>query len=180
MSPPERPADNIGVVPAGSFNVTRGGPGASWSRACAAASSIAPRSNERTDGFCGDTAATEDDNPISHPDDLLRVVTDQDHRDPLRREVGDDAMDFRLCPDVNTPRRFVKNEDSRRWNQPFRQEHLLLVPAGEGVGQLLDSRCDDPHPGCEVPGDVRLLRTVDDAKSIGEVPEDRERFVRAN
>ena len=133
-----------------------------------------------TDGFGGDTAATEDDDPISHPDDLLRIVANQNNRDPLGRQVGDDAMDFRLCPDVNTSRRFVKNEDSRRWNQPFRQEHLLLVSAGEGVRQLLDSRCDDPHPGCEVPGDLRLLRTIDDAKSIGEVPEDRERFVRAN
>src|SRR5260221_11399727 len=89
-------------------------------------------------------------------------------------------MDFRLGLAVNAWRRFVKDEHLWRWNQPVRQQPHLLVAAGEGVGQLLDSRCDNSHPTSEIPGDLRLLRAVDDAKSVGQLPKDRERRVRAN
>src|SRR5271157_2026952 len=136
---------------------------------------------ERTPGgFGGDTAAAKDDDPISHADYFLRFVANEDNCDPLSRQVGDDPMDFRLCSDVNASRRLIEYEDSWRWNQPFRQQHLLLVSSGEGIGQLLDSSCDDSHPSSEVPGDLPLLRAVDDPKSIGELSKDRERFVRAN
>src|SRR5208283_134322 len=80
----------------------------------------------------------------------------------------------------NASRRFIENEDSWRWDQPFRQQHFLLVSAGEGISQLLDSSCDDSHPSGEVPGDLPLLRAVDNAKSIGELSKDRKGFVRAN
>ena len=46
------------------------------------------------DGFGGDPTAAKDDDPISHPDYFLRVVANEDNRDPLSRQVGDDPMDF--------------------------------------------------------------------------------------
>src|SRR5258708_5199499 len=126
-----------------------------------------------TGGFSGDMPAAEDNDSIGHPDHLPRIVANEDNSEPLSCQMGDDSMDFRLGPDVNTSRRFVKDEHLWRWNQPFRQQHLLLVAAGEGVRQLLDSRCDNSHPTSEIPGDLRLLRAVDDAKSVGQLPKDR-------
>ena len=69
-----------------------------------------------TDGLGSDPAAAKDDDPIGHPDDLLGVVANEDDRDPLDRQLRNDAMDFRLCSDVNASCRFVKNEDSWGWN----------------------------------------------------------------
>jgi len=75
---------------------------------------------QRADRFGCDTATAKNDNPIGHPDHLLSVVANEDDRDPLGRKMGDDAMDFRFCPDVYTSCRLVENENSRGWNQPFR------------------------------------------------------------
>ena len=57
------------------------------------------------DRFGGDTPAAKDDDPIGHPNDFLRIVADQDDGHSLGRQLGNDAMDFRLGPDINASRR---------------------------------------------------------------------------
>ena len=89
-------------------------------------------------------------------------------------------MDFRLCPDINATRRLVEDEDPWGGNQPFCQQYLLLVAARERVRLLLDSGCDNSHPGRKITGDLRLRRTVDESETVRELPEDRERLVRTN
>src|SRR5262249_45615939 len=86
----------------------------------------------------------------------------------------------RFCPDVNASCRFVKNKNSWGWNQPFRQQHLLLVAARDGVRQLLYSSCHDSRQAGEFLGNLRFSHPVDKAKSVSKLTQDRERLVRAN
>jgi hypothetical protein len=51
-----------------------------------------------------DPAPSKNNDSIRHPDYLLRVVANEDNGDSLGRQIGDEAMDFRLCSDVNTSR----------------------------------------------------------------------------
>src|SRR6516225_2137822 len=94
--------------------------------------------------------------------------------------MGNDAMDFCFCPDVNTSCWLVENENSWGRNQPFRQQDLLLVAAGDGIRQLLDSGCHDSRPLSEVLGDLHFPRPVDQAEAGGELTQNRKRLVRTN
>src|SRR6202030_2701216 len=95
-------------------------------------------------------------------------------------QLGNDAMDLRLCPDINATRRLVEDENSRGRYQPFCQQYLLLIAAREGIRLLLDSGGDDSHPGRKITGDLRLPHSVDQSETVRELPEDRERLVCTN
>ena len=53
------------------------------------------------------------------------------HRQPVLGELADELLDLGLGADVDAPGRFVEDEQPRREREPAREQHLLLVAAGE-------------------------------------------------
>ena len=176
------PARAAAVVSSRTGHAARDGPDASRPcDACAAASSIASRSNAPRVELGRDAAAAKDQDAIGHRHHLLGIVADQDDGDPLGRQMRDDAVDLRLGADVDAARRLVEDEDARRRDQPFGQQHLLLVAAGERAGQLLDAGRDDAHARRRSRAAISAsARAVDQAEPAGEAAQHRQRLVGAD
>ena len=47
------------------------------------------------------------------------------------RQLAHNGIDFRFCADVDALRRFIHNQDFRRIQKPFAQNHFLLIAAGQ-------------------------------------------------
>ena len=58
---------------------------------------------------------------------------------PGRGELRDDAMDLDLGADVDAARRLVEDQHPRLRGQPLAEHDLLLVPAGQRAGELVDA-----------------------------------------
>ena len=69
--------------------------------------------------------------PVAHPEGLLEVAGDEHDGAPLVRDVADEAVDLLLRPDVDAPGGFVEEEDVGVGGEPFGDDHLLLIAAGE-------------------------------------------------
>ena len=60
-------------------------------------------------------------------DDLFELGGDEEHGDPLARELADERLDLRLGADVDPARRIVEDEDPRVEAQHPGEQHLLLI-----------------------------------------------------
>ena len=69
------------------------------------------------------------------PEDLGHLAGDQQRRRDLRRRAVGSACRSRPCPDVDTTRRFVEQQQARAAKEPASQHDLLLVAAGQGAGE---------------------------------------------
>ena len=61
-------------------------------------------------------------------------VSEDDTRIPIPSFAAprQEPVDLRLGPDVHATGRFVEHEDARITREPFPEDDLLLVPAGQG------------------------------------------------
>src|SRR5450432_310914 len=96
----------------------------------------------------GEPALMEDHDPVGHGQDLGQVARDQDDSETGSRQLGDDPMDLHLGANVDPPGGFVEDQDTRLRPKPLGQDYFLLVAAGQGTDELVDTG----HP------DVELLR----------------------
>ena len=69
----------------------------------------------------------------ARPEHLLELGRDQQDRHPVRGERVDQLVDRALCADVDAARRLVRDQHARSTEEPLREQHLLLVSAGERV-----------------------------------------------
>ncbi len=88
-------------------------------------------------------------------------------------------MDLRLGADVDAAGGLVHDQHPRLRGDPFGQDHLLLVSAGELPDRLLGSPGPDAEAGDRIRGQGSLPRAVDE-KGPGDALEDRERQVLAH
>ena len=82
---------------------------------------------------------------VGDADDLRQFGADDQHRRAVLREFVDDAVDLRLGADIDAARRFVQDQHLRLGLQQARQQHLLLVAAGQGADRRLRPGHADVH-----------------------------------
>ena len=94
---------------------------------------------------------------------------------PLVRKLVDDPVDFGLGADVDAARRLVEDQDLRADLEPARQQHLLLVAAGEAADRDDGARRADAER-LETPcwrGSARPCRRLSTPPSAGVAAEAR-------
>ena len=128
----------------------------------------------------GDGApVAQHEDPIGAFDDLLELRGNHQHAEALVGEFLDERLDLGLGADVDAARRLVEDEQLGVGAQPARQQHLLLVAAGQLADLLLGARGLDRQARDEPVDDRALARLVDDA-GAGESRQQRERDVLAH
>ncbi len=117
----------------------------------------------------GDPALAEDQDAVTHADQLGQFGRDQDDREALAREIGDQAVDLGLGLDVDALGRLVQDQNPGCRRQPLGEHDLLLVAAGEGLDRLVVAAEAEPEPlerrldqcelapGVDQPGHDRLV-----------------------
>ena len=85
-------------------------------------------------------AVAQNEDAVRALDDLLELRRDHQHAEPLVGELADQRLDLGLGADVDAACRLVENQQLRIGAEPARQQHLLLVAAGELADLLLDAR----------------------------------------
>ena len=85
----------------------------------------------------GHPAFAHDDDAVAHAQDFGQLRRDHDDRLAFPSELVHQGVDFALGPDVDAARGLVENEDVAVADEPFRDDHLLLVAAGQVPQQLL-------------------------------------------
>ena len=83
------------------------------------------------------------DDAVGQPQHLVELGGDEQHRDAVVGEGGDEALDLRLGADVDAAGGLVEEQQLGRRQQPAGEQHLLLVAAGEvGDDRLRVGRAD--------------------------------------
>ena len=118
---------------------------------------------------------------MAHADQLGQLGRDQDDREALAREIGDQRVDLGLGLHVDALGRLVQDQHAGRRRQPLGEHDLLLVAAGERLDRLVVAAEAEPEPlerrlhqrelapGVDQPGHGRLVD-----RRQGRVGEDRE------
>ena len=81
--------------------------------------------------FAGDAAIAHDDDTVAHTEDLRHFRRNEDDRDPFLFQAVHDVVNFNLCGNIDTARRFVEDDHTGITGQPFTHNDLLLVAAGQ-------------------------------------------------
>src|SRR3954466_13367609 len=100
----------------------------------------------------GNMSCAHHDDAVADADDLGQVGRDDENRGARLREIVDDRIDLGLGADVDAARRLVKDQDLRADREQPRQQHFLLVAAGEPAGGNTDIRSTDAEPRARAPG----------------------------
>ena len=80
-------------------------------------------------------AFIHDHDPVGHAENFGQIRGNHDDGLSLARKLGNEMVNFLLGADVNAACRLVENQNVHIARQPLRQNHLLLVAAGEAVGR---------------------------------------------
>ncbi len=96
--------------------------------------------------FSGDPALAQDEDAVTHADQLGQLGGDENDREALAREIGDQRVDLGLGLHVDALRRLVQDQHPGRCRQPLRQHDLLLIAAGEGPDGLVVAAEAQPQP----------------------------------
>ena len=107
----------------------------------------------RSLGAMRDLAIAHDEDAVAEADRLLESVGSQNDREALTGEGANEFVDLLLRADVEAARRVIEDEDSGLGVQPFRQNDLLLVAAGEVEAERIDAGRADFQPVDPVRGD---------------------------
>src|SRR5260370_40368124 len=76
-------------------------------------------------------ALVHDRDAITDPDDLLHVAGDHQYRDAPVSEAPQHIVDLLFGPDVDAARRLVKDQHFWPHREPFGEDDLLLIAAGQ-------------------------------------------------
>ena len=95
----------------------------------------------------GDAAPfAQHEDPIRAFEHFLEFGGNHQHAEPVLGELLDDALDLRLGADVDAARRLVEDQQLRVHREPAREQHLLLVAAGELADRLIGPGAFDAEP----------------------------------
>ena len=81
--------------------------------------------------LAGHPAFAEGDDPIGHRHHFRQIGGDHNHRHALFRHVKQHLVHFRFGPHVDAARRLIDDQHPRVERHAAREDHLLLVAAGE-------------------------------------------------
>src|SRR5215217_3491986 len=126
--------------------------------------------------LAGQPALAHHEDPIRHTEDLGKLARDQEDREALRGQAGDDPMHLRLRADVDPARGLVEDQDLRIGRQPLGEHDLLLVAARQRLGGLSEAGGLDLQALRELGRDLRLALAVDQAEAR-ETAQERQRGV---
>ena len=102
---------------------------------------LRPREQRVDRAFLDHLAGVHDEHPVADLQDEAEVVRDVDLRGAvLAADVGDELGDAGFDGDVERRRRLVEEEQRRIREQRHRDDHALLLAAGD----LVRVRCHDP------------------------------------
>ena len=104
---------------------------------CAIAAMIAAAVRVRMRQIGDRAPVAQHEDAVGALDDLLEFGGDHQHAEALVGEFADERLDLRLGADVDAARRLVEDQQLRVGAQPAREQHLLLVAAGELADLLL-------------------------------------------
>ena len=85
--------------------------------------------------LAGEPAPVEDEDAVAEADQLRQFGRAEEHDAAVRRHLADQAVDLALGADVDAAGRIVEQEDLGPDLQPLADDDLLLVAAGELVGE---------------------------------------------
>ena len=126
-----------------------------------------------------DAALLHDDDAVGEAHDLRQFGGDQHDGEALLRQFADEVVHRRLGADIDALGRLVQDDDLRPGRQPFGDDHLLLVAAGQLAEPLLPVRRLDRKPAAE-PARLGLLRRARQEQVAHMRGEDGERHVLAD
>jgi hypothetical protein len=102
---------------------------------------------------------------MREPEHFRQIARRKEHRRALRGELLDETVDLLARSDVDPARRLVEEEHARRILEPFAEDDLLLVAAGErsdfGRGRAADLELVDPLLGDQLLGVLVALPDVE-------------------
>ena len=113
-----------------------------------------------------DRAAAEDMQPVAEVVDLGKIGGDQDDAGAGLEQAGEDFVDLDLGADIDADRRLVEDEELGAMVEPFADDDLLLVAAGECRGGHAGRSGDDAQIG-DLLGGVPLARRWVSTRPIG-------------
>ena len=102
-------------------------------------------------------AVAQHDHPVRIGDDLVELGGDHEQRKTVIAQFADQADDLGMGADIDAARRLVEHQQSRRGREPARQQHFLLVAAGEQPDRPFRLRRADVQELYEAHGDLVLL-----------------------
>ena len=114
---------------------------------------------------------------VSKTEHFLDLRRDEQDRGALGREIGDSLVDAPAGPDIDTAARFIENDDVRVAQQPFPEQHFLLVAAGIGGNIAVDIGGRDAEIVDQRPHAGFLQRRPNDAAGHAEVVKMRQLHV---
>src|SRR5262245_59612829 len=91
----------------------------------------------------GDAALAHRQHAVAEAGELAEIAGIEQRAAPAGDAIANELVDLHLGGDVDPLRRFVEQQHDDAPRQPFRQDHLLLIAAGERAGrQLRPARTD--------------------------------------
>ena len=112
-------------------------------------------------------------------DDFLELGGDHQYAEALIGKLADERLNLGLGADVDAARGLVEDQELRIGAEPSRQQHLLLIAAGELANLLLGARRLDREALHEAVDDFALARLIDDSHAR-QARQDAERHVFAH
>src|SRR5215469_5559033 len=82
-----------------------------------------------------------------------------------------------LRPNIHTPRRLIKDQDSWFGCQPFRDDHLLLIASRKGLCELFDAGGVDLQTLEILGGDGTLAPQINESQPTRDRADNRERYI---
>jgi hypothetical protein len=114
------------------------------------------------------TAFAKRDDPVCGAKKFGVVVGDQHDRMPAVREVRDQAVDFRLRPDIDALRRIIEDKAWAIMQEPAAQNDFLLIAAGQASCREAWRRWPYLHMGDLLPDKLPLAREIEKAAQSDE------------
>ena len=114
-----------------------------------------------------DAPFAHDDDAIGHAEDLGQFGRDHDDGQALGDELGHEAVHGGLGADVDALGRLVEDDDLRLRRQPFGDDDLLLVAAGQRADILAERGCPQVEAAGVAPGEVEFFLQPKHAGSRG-------------
>jgi len=85
----------------------------------------------RAGEFAGGAAVAEDEDAGAVADDFVEFGGNEENREAVGAELGDELFDLGLGADVDAAGGFVEDDDGGLGREPAGEEDFLLVAAGE-------------------------------------------------
>src|SRR5262245_46493464 len=86
--------------------------------------------------LAGDLAAGHDQHTIGDGEDFGEVGRNQNDRRSAIGQFDEQTVNFGFGADIDAAGRLIDEQDTRLDEQPFGEQHFLLIPAAEAVDRL--------------------------------------------